>query len=821
MRDSLLLVCLLCFCAPSLGQVGSPYCFGNGCPCGNDDPSAGCGNFGVDGNGASGALLSASGSADVWFDDLLLTVEGVRPGEFGVVFMGSAIGALPAGDGLRCVGAGANGLWRFPVAQADGNGAFSVGSIISGSHEFDPPGWIDAGESWSFQAWYRDGGGPCGSGSNYTNALSVTFQAPGTQRPVEADFAGRPLARYPFFERVQALNQGEDLFAALDPTRLPWLVGATGDLFIVADKSRAEWDSDPSLVDVRATGPQTWTIQAGGIQADTLRIDTGTLNGTQGEAVGVGYDIVFDVDQDGLLGPGDVIDGRGDEAGVSVVRDTAAPGPHAVTEVLYNGGTWLRQDIYYPSDIAGLGELPLMVVSHGNGHDYTWYDHIGYHMASYGWVVMSHSNNTGPGIETASETTLSNTDHLLGNLATIAGGVLDGHVDGHTIVWIGHSRGAEGVVRAYDRLFDGNYVPANYGLDDIQLVSSIAPTTFLSPQKTKPHKVNFHLWVGSADNDVWGAPNSGPGQSFPILERAGGEKACTVIQGAGHAVFHDGGGPWVAEGPCLVGPKRVHKIMRGYLLPLTAYFIRHEADAKDFLWRQYETFQPIGAPKNNDGCIVVNLEYHARGKDRYVIDDFQSEPATTLSSSGQPVTYDLTDLEEGRLQDANTSLEWETSDPFNGMTRARATADDPRGIVFTFDGPSYLEFSVDPEHKDWTDAEALSFRACQCARHPSTQAALGDIDLRVVLVDSHGRIGQVEIGAFGGGIEEPYQRISIGTSPGWANEFETIRIRLTDFLTDGSGLDLALIQAVRFEFGLPGSEVGRLGFDDLELVTHE
>ena len=60
-------------------------------------------------------------------------------------------------------------------------------------------------------------------------------------------------------------------------------------------------------------------------------------------------------------------------------------------------------------------------------------------------------------------------------------GVLDGHVDGHRITWIGHSRGGEGVARAYDRLWDGTWSPDNFVRTDIVLISSIAPTDFLGP----------------------------------------------------------------------------------------------------------------------------------------------------------------------------------------------------------------------------------------------------------------------------------------------------------------------------------------------------
>ena len=47
-------------------QVGAPFCFGDVCPCGNTDSTAGCGNLGEDGDLGTGALLESAGSADVY-----------------------------------------------------------------------------------------------------------------------------------------------------------------------------------------------------------------------------------------------------------------------------------------------------------------------------------------------------------------------------------------------------------------------------------------------------------------------------------------------------------------------------------------------------------------------------------------------------------------------------------------------------------------------------------------------------------------------------------------------------------------------------------
>ena len=264
MRRAFLLVLVPALVPPlASGQVGTPFCHGASCPCGNDDAAAGCGNHGFDGDRSTGATLSGVGSADVFADDLTLVAAGLRSGELGLVVMGDAKAPIPAGDGQICVGGGPGGLWRFPVSAADATGVLTRSSVVSSSQAFGATGSIAAGATWSFQAWYRDPGGPCGTGSNFSNGLAVTFEAAGTSAPVRADLAGRPLATYPWFEAVRNVNQGGDLFVAIDPTRMPWLVGVTGDLYLVAARTPEEWALDPVLVDARG-GAQSWGVVARG-----------------------------------------------------------------------------------------------------------------------------------------------------------------------------------------------------------------------------------------------------------------------------------------------------------------------------------------------------------------------------------------------------------------------------------------------------------------------------------------------------------------------------------------------------------------------------
>lgn len=690
------------------------------------------------------------------------------------------------------------------------------------------------------------------SGLAVSNGVDLTLVA----RP---QLAGNPLPTFPFFEHVAAINRQSPVSLAIDP-RYTFVAGKTADVYVVAKKTIAQWIANPAMVDVRGA-PQTVTFPAGAttIQQNTFLLDNGALPGPNeapgsGDArIGVGYDVVIDIGRDGQFTDGvDLIDGYDDEeAGFYVVRDLArgglatAPtqGPYPVTAILYSGGTFLGQKTYFPTNIASLGQRPLVVVSHGNGHDYTWYDHFGYHLASYGYVVMSHQNDTMPGSHTAALTTISNTNYLLGNLASIGGGVLLGRVDASRIVWLGHSRGGDGVARAYDLLFRGIVNPTNFSLASIKLVSSMAPVDFggwdgsvgssgAAGNGSHPHDVNFHLWVAQADSDVHGCASDPVTWWYALYERATRKRQSIALYGVGHGDLHDGSGAQWASGPNLIGKPATHQIQRAYLLALVSHHIAGDVPSRDFLWRQYESFRAVGAP--NTTGVTVNMTLHDDAQaGAYVIDNFQNQATASpnIATSGATVTVGVQSFVEGRADDANTDFSANVNDPFNGFTfdensgtggqRSNAFAG-----VFSFDGSANFQIAYDltttfsrPNLRDYA---YLSFRAAQASRHPLTTAVLGDLTFSVALEDGAGNQGTINIGAYGGGIEEPYQRNTdpvCGAGVGWNSEYETIRIRLTDFLNNGSGVDLANVRKIVFRFGPAfGSAQGRIGLDEIELT---
>lgn len=165
----------------SIDSPGStqPFCFGDGsngpCPCGNSGvPGHGCQNSA----GTGGALLTASGSANVFGDTLQMTSAGELPTALTILLQGTAnVAPLSFGDGLRCAG---GTLKRLYVRAAAGGGITAPGpgdpSITVRSAQLGDP--ISVGESRYYHAYYRDANAsfcpnPPGGTFNVSNGISV------------------------------------------------------------------------------------------------------------------------------------------------------------------------------------------------------------------------------------------------------------------------------------------------------------------------------------------------------------------------------------------------------------------------------------------------------------------------------------------------------------------------------------------------------------------------------------------------------------------------------------------------------------------------
>ncbi len=150
------------------------------CTC--DASSAPCGNAPMQDTGCEnvsqrGASLVVCGSSSVARDDLVLVGGNLPANALVVPFFGTAAAPTPFGDGLRCVG-GPGGPFRLPALAASGSGRTDVGPGLAALSRAQLPaaGHLEAGDTRAFQLWYRDSLGPCGSGSNVSDALSIVFR---------------------------------------------------------------------------------------------------------------------------------------------------------------------------------------------------------------------------------------------------------------------------------------------------------------------------------------------------------------------------------------------------------------------------------------------------------------------------------------------------------------------------------------------------------------------------------------------------------------------------------------------------------------------
>ena len=641
---------------------------------------------------------------------------------------------------------------------------------------------------------------------------------------VDVQLVGRELSAFPYIEIVDTFVVGQSAFLGIDPSSFPGLVGRELDVFVVEARSAAEWDADPTLVDARLSGTQTILFAGGSLMGSVFALNSSPLlsppdTDTRAAA---GYDVVVDVDRDGVLSDGDLIDGAGDETGIWYAKDLTRLGPYGRAPSVDYAVSWpglpssrLRQLVMYPDD-PSLTDMPVVIIAHGNGHDYRWYDYVQQHLASHGYVVMSHQNDTIPGIEAASDSMLRHADAFFGGYETFVP-ELAGRIDTSRVMWIGHSRGGEGVVRATSKIVDGVYMPQNYSLEDFRITSSIAPTVWRATL-SQIHGQTYHLLFGAADGDVSGAPHRDDRQSFQLFERGTGIKQVTYVHGAAHNDFNCCGfNDFTGPPGTAIGRPEAQRIANATWLALAERYLKDQVWAEEFIWRHQDSLQ---SPSIAQSSTIIR-EHNAGAGVGGVIDDYQSQPSATVASSGAAVSFDVETLFEGKLEDRNTDFTDNPSDPMNGMTRASSAAsDDSAGVVFQWDGADLgYEWALTQTQRDLTGFNSLSLRMAQVTRDALTIASMDPLSFSIELVDGAGASSTLSTGAYGVLVRDPYQRTGFGSGAGWQNEFETIRIRLVDFTRDGRAIDMADVRTIRLRFGPSfGSGEGRVGLDDVRLL---
>ncbi len=138
-------------------------------PCANSASEAGCRN-----STGAGGELTATGSARVSGDTLVLRVSALPPTTSVLFFQGTTLvqggAGSPFGDGLRCAGGSVVRL----ATRATSGGAIEYPG--AGDATVSVRGLVASPALRHYQVWYRNPAGPCGTGSNLTNAVSVNWE---------------------------------------------------------------------------------------------------------------------------------------------------------------------------------------------------------------------------------------------------------------------------------------------------------------------------------------------------------------------------------------------------------------------------------------------------------------------------------------------------------------------------------------------------------------------------------------------------------------------------------------------------------------------
>jgi hypothetical protein len=121
------------------------------------------------------ATISGAGSALAADNNLAVTAASLPPNQFGYFLAGQTQGFVvgPGGSqGNLCL-AGNIGRYNALVASSGAAGTLGIQVDLT-SIPVNPPQPALAGETWSFQCWYRDANP--GATSNFTPGLGVTLQ---------------------------------------------------------------------------------------------------------------------------------------------------------------------------------------------------------------------------------------------------------------------------------------------------------------------------------------------------------------------------------------------------------------------------------------------------------------------------------------------------------------------------------------------------------------------------------------------------------------------------------------------------------------------
>jgi dienelactone hydrolase len=504
-----------------------------------------------------------------------------------------------------------------------------------------------------------------------------------------------------------------------------------------------------------------------------------------------------------------VVNGMGLQ-GTITVQDENNQYHSSGTPILVNRQVRMKAHVYFPADMPGVTDpaqisavkpnYPLIVIIHGNGHNYTTYDFLLQHFARNGFIAASIDvRHLIGGVEAHGMGALGRANALFPHLNIL--NTKFGVKVQNNIGIMGHSRGGEAVIKAAR-------LNQQQGLgNNINAVISLAPTDqygteVLGGLWTKPYFVLYGSRDGDINGDIWVAGYTVPMTGFAQYDRAnanGSVKSMCFVYRATHNGFitdnHDA--PWDGDLEANMEPPATQQtITKAYMNAFFRWHLKNEVQ-----WDGM--FKGEWAPGSVSSTGAKSyIQYH----DTTVktVDNFEGAVNWQASTIGGTVDHSNTlpvDPGEGKMSAAVIA----GLDP--------KSPHDTQGMKIKWDNLNdKLMFSIPAAHKDISAFSILSFRVTQKVDSPDNPVNQSQ-NFRVSLKDGTNNERAVRVSPFYD-IPFPDHRPNHSVSK---SAMTTIRIPLKSYTIVCAGqvqVNLQDITTVTFLFSEKGT--GEIEIDEAE-----
>lgn len=659
--------------------------------------------------------------------------------------------------------------------------------------------------------------------------------------------SGRSVSGAPYFRYGDTFTIGENVWAGLDPGIVdPNNISKMCALYVIQSKDAAAW-ANTSLNHLAVLGGNAATtkhlVQPGCMNANKILVwGNASIPGE--------YDIVADfgnntssaamfVPDHSYDTPLDIIDGYF-VAGFRVAEDPGTmqnfanvgnwnytetdmaglglPGTVTVQDennsyhssgmpILVNRQLRMKAHVYFPADMPGVTDpaqisaaqpdYPLIVIIHGNGHDYTTYDFLLQHFARNGFIAASIDvRYFNGGSDQHGMSGLGRANALFPHLTVL--NTKFGSTVQNNIGIMGHSRGGEGVLKAA-RLNQQLALGHN-----INAVISLAPTDqygseVLGGAWSTPYFVLYGSRDGDITGGIWTPGYTVPMTGFALYDRASGsKKSMCFLYRATHNGFitdnHDA--PWDGDVIANMEPIATQQAFtKAYMNAFFRWHLKNEP--------QWDGMFKGEWTPGSVSSTGAKFQMQYQDTTLKTVDNFEGAVNWQASTIGGTVSQ--TGLPVNPSEDKMCSKIVAGLDP--------KSPHDTQGLKIRWNNTTdKLEFSIPAAHKDVTAYAVLSFRITQkidSADNPANQSQ----NLRVALKDGANNERAVRVSPFYD-IPFPDHRPNASNSKSAMN---TVRIPLKSYTIVCAGqVQVNLQDVITLTFQFSEKTTGEIEIDEVE-----